>query len=100
MPSHLTREIGGEVYDAVCLALPYQPFRLFYAGALVCHADIGRGIHLAGELAAEGGVGVIDDGDGDFAHHFVVVYPGVEQRICNGKEDEEEQHSLVLGYGF
>ena len=68
-------EVAWEIEYAVSLAVAYEVAGLVDGACAQRYADIGRGIKLAGELAALGLVGVIYQHHRHLSHHLVIVYP-------------------------
>ena len=68
-------KLGREIEYAVAHLFLDQVFCVFHVVAAIGHAGVGRGIELAYELARQLRVGHVDNGNGNLAHHLVVVDP-------------------------
>ena len=87
----LVVEVLGQVDNAVGLAAAHHLARLVHVGAPGGDMDVGRGVEVTHVEAAAAGPAVVDDGHGDVAHHFVRIDEGVDERIGQGDEQEEDE---------
>ena len=82
MSSCLDAEVVREIQYAISLAMPYQVPAFLYASSLESYGDIWRSIEFLDKFTAECRMGIIDYDDWHLSDHLVVVYPGIEDRIC------------------
>jgi hypothetical protein len=82
--------------DAVGVALLHQVACLAHIGAVRDNLYVGGGIDITEELAAEIRVVLVDDSDRHVAHHLIGIYIRVEERVEEGYEEDEDEHTAVV----
>ena len=88
-------EVLGKVYHSVGIATANALARLVETVAAQSHASVGRGVYHTGEFAAGVAMRKVNYRHGHLARHLVVVYPRIQERICQRHHDEEDEHALV-----
>ena len=83
---------------AVYLAFLQQLLCLSHIVASCHKTSVGRGIHLAYELAARRAVAVVDHRKRNIAHHLIGINIRIEQRIAQRYEYDEDKYALVAHY--
>ena len=91
----VARELGRDADDAMHRPLPHLLLGILHAGAEACDADIGRGVHLPGELTAEAAPCIVHQCHRHLARHLLRVDESVDERVRQRHEDEENEHPLV-----
>ena len=89
-------EILRDAHHAINLPFHQQLAGFAHIVAVSRHVGFGRGIHLADELTAHAAVAVINHGKRHFAHYLVGIDEGVEQRIAQRHEEDENHNTLVV----
>ena len=89
-------EVGRDDNKAMHHLLLHQVARLQYIVAAIGHLDIWRCVILPCKLSACCRMTHVDDRNRHLFHYLVVVSPGIEQRIEDRHDDEEDGHTFVV----
>ena len=89
-------EVERDIIEGLGHAAPHEHLRLVDIVGIGYHLDVGRRIAHADKLAAQLGVAVVDHHHGNLAHHLIIIYPRIEQRIDQGHDEEEDDNTLIF----
>ena len=88
-------KIGRENIYSISIAMGNDAFCLLDTSCMIGNADIGRSVGKADKLATLRCIGMVNHNNRNLAYNLIVVNPRVEQRICQGYKDEENEYSFI-----
>ena len=89
-------KVARNLIDAVGLVAHHPLLCLLRRTAAGNNTHIGRGINTTDEFSATDRARLIDDNGRHLAHHFVGIYPRIEQRIGQWHEQDEYEDARVV----
>ena len=97
---NIAAETFRDINDAIYFAVFQQGLCFLQVAAMGYDLQVGSRIYQSQVFAAEAGTVVVHYGGGDFAHRFIGIYKGVEQRVTQRNHDKENKHTLILYHRF